>query len=113
MKAVLLALGFYCAMASAQAIKDPTRPPPGLAPAQAGAAVQVVPTGPVLQSVILSPRRHAAVISGQLVERGENYGDAVLAEVAQDYVVLRSGTGSQVLKLYPGVDKRMAGKAPR
>jgi len=112
MKAVLLALFFYCASASAQ-IKDPTRPPPGLGAVQPGAAAQAAPAGPVLQSVILSPSRRAAIISGQVVERGEPYGDAVLAEVGQDYVVLRSGAGTQVLKLYPGTEKRAAGKAPR
>jgi MSHA biogenesis protein MshK len=113
MKAVLLALFFYCASASAQAIKDPTRPPPGLGAVQPSTGMQAAPAGPVLQSVILSPTRRAAIISGQLVERGEPYGEAVLAEVGQDYVVLRSGAGTQVLKLYPGTEKRAAGKAPR
>jgi MSHA biogenesis protein MshK len=112
MKAGLLALFFYCALASAQGMKDPTRPPPGLGAVQAN-TVQAAPTGPVLQSVILSPTRRAAMISGQVVERGENYGDAVLAEVAQDHVVLRTGAGTQVLKLYPGTEKTTPGKAPK
>ena len=54
---------------------------------------------------MLSPTRRAAIISGQLVSRGENYGDAVLAEVAEDHVVLRRGGGLQVLKMYPGAEK--------
>jgi len=112
MRASLLgaALSFYCALAVAQTLRDPTRPPPGLGGMQAS-AVQAPASGPVLQSVILSPSRHAAIISGRLVERGAYYGDALLVEVAQDRVVLRTGAGTQVLKLYPGTEKRPPGEA--
>ena len=55
---------------------------------------------------MLSPTRRAAIISGQLVSRGENYGDAVLTEVAEDHVVLSRGGSLQVLKMYPGTEKR-------
>jgi MSHA biogenesis protein MshK len=105
------ALSFYCALAVAQTMRDPTRPPPGLGGMQASAAVQAPPSGPVLQSVILSPSRQAAIISGRLVERGARYGDAVLVEVTQDRVVLRTDAGTQVLKLYPGTEKRPPGEA--
>jgi len=104
------ALSFYCGFAAAQTMRDPTRPPPGLGGLQAS-AVQAPASGPVLQSVILSPSRHAAIISGRLVERGAYYGDALLVEVAQDRVVLRTGAGTQVLKLYPGTEKRPPGEA--
>ena len=89
---LLAALSFYCALSAAQTMRDPTRPPPGLGGMQAS-AVQAPASGPVLQSVILSPSRHAAIISGRLVERGAYYGDALLVEVAQDRVVLRTGAG--------------------
>ena len=104
------ALSFYCALAMAQTMRDPTRPPPGLGGMQASAVQQAPASGPVLQSVILSPSRHAAIISGRLVERGAYYGDALLVEVAQDRVVLRTGAGTQVLKLYPGTEKRRPGE---
>ena len=104
------ALSFYCGFAAAQTMRDPTRPPPGLGGLQAS-AVQAPASGPVLQSVILSPSRHAAIISGRLVERGARYGDALLVEVGQDRVVLRTDAGTQVLKLYPGTEKRPPGEA--
>ena len=100
-----LALTVFSAAVAAQAIKDPTRPPSGLGAAGEPAAAQAPTGGPVLQSVMLSPTRRAAIISGQLVSRGEHYGDAVLAEVAEDHVVLRRGGGLQVLKMYPGAEK--------
>jgi MSHA biogenesis protein MshK len=108
----LLALWLYCALAPAQAMKDPTRPPPGLA--AAAPAAERDAGGPQLQSVKLSPSRRSAIISGQLVHRGENYGDAVLAEVAEDHVVLRRGDSAQILRLYAaGVKRQAAGAAPK
>jgi MSHA biogenesis protein MshK len=104
--AVAVALTVCSAVAAAQAIKDPTRPPAGFGGTAGEPATAEAPAGgPVLQSVMLSPTRRAAIISGQLVSRGENYGDAVLAEVAEDHVVLRRGGGLQVLRMYPGAEK--------
>jgi MSHA biogenesis protein MshK len=104
--ALSLALSLFSALAAAQSIKDPTRPPAGFGTAVEAASAEAPSSGPVLQSVMLSPTRRSAIISGQMVSRGENYGDAVLAEVAEDHVVLRRGTGTQVLKMYPGAEKR-------
>jgi MSHA biogenesis protein MshK len=50
---------------------------------------------------MLSPSRRSAIISGQVVHQGEKYGEAVLAEVAEDHVVLRRGATTAVLRLYP------------
>jgi hypothetical protein len=63
--------------------------------------------GVILQSVMISPTQRAAIISGIMVKVGEKFGDAVLIRVAENEVVLRSGGAQQVLKLYPGVEKRM------
>lgn len=104
--ALAVALTVFSGVAAAQAIKDPTRPPAGFGAAGEPASGQAPAGGPVLQSVMLSPTRRAAIISGQLVSRGEYYGDALLAEVAEDHVVLRRGETTQVLKMYPGVAKR-------
>jgi hypothetical protein len=96
-----LLLCAYCAAVPAQAMKDPTRPPQSLWRPQGGVE-EPSPSGPQLQSVMLSPSRRAAIISGKVVNQGERYGDAVVAEVAEDRVVLRRGASTEVLKLYPG-----------
>ncbi len=62
--------------------------------------------GLVLQSVMISSTRRAAIINGEMVKLGEKYGDAVLIKVAENEVVLKSGDTTQVLKMYPGVEKR-------
>lgn len=87
----------------AQTLPDPTRPP---AWENAGAAGE---GAPVLQSVMISPKRRAALISGQVVELGGRFGDARLVAVNENGVVLRSDAGSEELKLFPAVQKRPAG----
>ena len=102
-----MALGASLAMgdARAQISSDPTQPPGGYAtgdPALAGDAVG----GLVLQSVMISPARKSAIINGEMVMLGAKYGDAVLVKLTENEAVLKSGSETQVLKLYPGVEKR-------
>jgi MSHA biogenesis protein MshK len=108
LSALILALGAAMAvmatsgLAWAQITTDPTRPATGFAAeAPEGAAA-----GNQLQSVMISPTQSAAIINGVRVRLGEKYGDAVLVRVAESEVVLRSGNEQQVLKLFPGVEKR-------
>ncbi len=89
----------------AQVLNDPTRPPSGYAVGEAEIAGDAV-GGLVLQSVMISPTRRAAIISGELVMLGAKYGDAVLVKLTENEAVLKSGGETQVLKLYPGVEKR-------
>jgi hypothetical protein len=100
------------AMASAQRITvDPTRPPAGFG---IGAADSERETGGGirLQTVMISPTQRAAIINGVLVRLGEKYGDAVLVGVAENGVVLKSGSVHQVLRLHPDVDMRARGTRP-
>jgi len=104
--ALFAAMLFLPIVVSAQKLViDPTRPPVGLG---AGAADAESDTagGIMLQSVMISPTRSAAIINGVMVRLGEKYGDAVLVKVAESEVVLRSGGAQQVLKIHPGVEKR-------
>jgi len=87
--------------AQPQIMTDPTRPPAGIFADMPDATAP----GNQLQSVMISPTRRAAIINGVVVELGAKYGDAVLMQVAEDEVVLRSGNSRQVLKLHPGVEK--------
>jgi len=106
LSALILALGAALALmptvAAAQITTDPTRPATGFAAeVPEGAAA-----GNQLQSVMISPTQSAAIINGVRVRLGEKYGDAVLVKVAESEVVLKSGNDQQVLKLFPGVEKR-------
>ena len=108
--AVAWALGvvlvLVSAVALAQAMSDPTRPPTGYAEADAGTAA----SGLVLQTVMITPTLKAAIINGEMVKLGGKFGSARLVKITESEVVLKDGEESQVLKLYPGVEKRAVGK---
>lgn len=98
-------LGAY---AQAQALGDPTRPPPGLrggTGAGSGRAASE-PGGLVLQSVIISDSNRSAIISGQHVMLGGKIGPARLVKVSEAAVVLLTGDSRRTLKLFPDVQKR-------
>lgn len=92
--------------ACAQGLTDPTRPPGALAAATGDGTAT---GGPVLQSVMLSPGRKVAVISGEMVTLGGRYGSARLVKLTESEAVLKDGAETTVLKLFPLVEKRMAG----
>lgn len=98
--------GLAAGVAGAEALSDPTRPPPGFA-GETGDA-PVADSGPLLQSVMV-PRqgRPAAVISGKTVRQGETWGDSRLVEVTENSVLLVGPQGRQRLLLLPDVQKEM------
>jgi len=98
---MLLSLSAIPIVSSAQTLVDPTKPPSELS----------APAAPnELQSIIISPARRAAIISGQTVELGGKVGDVRLIEVSEGSVVLQGAKGRQVLTLFPNVkiDKKAA-----
>jgi MSHA biogenesis protein MshK len=86
---------------TAQAITDPTRPPN----ASSAADEPEEARARVLQSVLITPTHRSAIINGQRVEVGGLYGDARILKISETEVVLRSPLGTEVLKMYPNVDK--------
>jgi MSHA biogenesis protein MshK len=110
---MLVAATLAAGALSAQIINDPTRPPSGYA----GVEYSGTPSGgPVLQSVMITPTLKAAIIDGEFVKLGGRFGDAQVVKISENEVVLRNNEQVQVLKMYPGVEKRdsarTAAKAP-
>lgn len=105
---VMMSASLACALisistASAQQLQDPTRPSSMVA--QAGDASSA--GGPVLQSVLISPGRSIAIISGQTVKLGGQFGAAKLVRISEGEVVLRNGSELQTLRLFPSIGKRL------
>ena len=101
--AVLAAMLVAGALAQAQALPDPTRPPPVMMKAPAGATAAAAPAGPVLQSVLIGRQaggRQVAVIDGETVRLGGAFRGAVLVRMTETEVELRRGQERQVLKLF-------------
>jgi MSHA biogenesis protein MshK len=97
--------------AQAQGLVDPTQPPAAFAAPDSGAGAS--PGAPVLQSVMISPSRRAAIIDGVVVRVGDKVGNAVLVSVGESEAVLKSGESTQVLKLYPRVEMQASQPARR
>ena len=103
---LLAAMAGLTGAAVAQTLVDPTRPPGALADMGGSETAG----GPVLQSVMLSPGRKVAVISGEAVVLGGRYGEARLVRLTETEAVLKNGDETTVLKLYPQVEKRPTGR---
>lgn len=103
-----LALG---AAAHAQALADPTRPPPGVRGGAGSASGRGAGEsgGLVLQSVIISETSRSAIINGEHVMLGGKIGPARLIKVSEATVVVLTGDARRTLKLFPGVTKRALG----
>ena len=94
----------------AQALSDPTRPPiPTGAPV---AAPRAGASGPVLQSILLSPLRRLALIDGRMVKVGDRVGSAEVVAIDFDSVRLRRGDSISVMKLLPDVQKNSPKSTP-
>ena len=106
----------YCTMATAialaisgaqaQALTDPTKPPSALSAPSATPAAPEEFTGTQLQSILLSSGRKVAVINGIMVPLGGMVGEARVVRITETQVVLKKGGETEVLKMYPGIDKR-------
>jgi MSHA biogenesis protein MshK len=110
LSALLLTLPlFRGADAAAQQMTDPTRPPAGLLSSETGdnSAAE-----PVLQSVMISSAARTAIIGGETVKLGGMYGDARVIRITESEVVLRSASGTETLKMYPGVTIRPVKTVP-
>jgi len=91
--------------AQAESLRDPTRPPTELG-VGAGGGAEMAAKGPVLQSVLISARRKSAIIGGQVVALGGKYGEARVVKITESEVVLKTGTVTETLRLFPDVEKR-------
>lgn len=84
--------------AMAETMRDPTQLPVVFAPI--ASSDEVASTGPVLQSIILSDESRAAIINGQRINIGDEYGQAILVALTENSATLQSADGKQqVLKM--------------
>lgn len=112
-----LLLAACCLPASAQALRDPTRPPAFLMPGGAGArAAAPAASGPQLQSILIGRQpggRHVAVIDGETVSLGGSYKGARVTRMTPNEVELVRGSERRVLKLNAPSGAMPAGRVER
>lgn len=88
----------------AQVVADPTRPPADLQSAASGS--DGTAASPMLQSIMISSSERSAIINGERVKQGGSYGNSRVLKISENEVVLRTATGAETLRLYPGVDMK-------
>lgn len=93
--------GFVMPSVMAQQLQDPTRPASAVGQDFDGDNAG----SPVLQSILIGPKRRVAIISGEAVALGGHYNGAKIVSISETQVVLRNGSELQTLKLFPDVDK--------
>lgn len=100
-------------LVSAQALRDPTRPPAQfLDPADAAQAALPPDTG--LQTIKRTGKRRAALLHGEWVKPGDMSGEAVVEGIGEQSVVLRYPDGRrETILMYPDVDMKSAKAAKR
>lgn len=67
--------------------------------------------GTQLQSILLSRGRKVAVINGTMVPLGGMVGEARVVGISETQVVLKKGQETEILKMYPGIDKQPVKRA--
>lgn len=88
-----------CGLAFAAPVQDPTRPPPEFLTASASASAQQ----PLqLQSVLISPHRKIAVISGEQVLVGQKIRGYTLVSLSASQATLLGPQGRIQLNVLPG-----------
>lgn len=93
-------------IASAQAMRDPTRPPAQfLDPVDAAQAA--LPPDSGLQTIKRTGKRYVALLHGAWVKPGDRSGEAVVARIGEHTVVLQYSDGRrETIGMYPEVELR-------
>ncbi len=102
-------LGWQSLARAQQVMVDPTRPPPPGMMAGVGTAAGF--SGPLLQSVIITPSGRSAIIGGERVKLGGKYGDAKVIKISEGEVVLHSASGNETLRLYQDIEMKPVRKS--
>lgn len=103
-RAMLFCVLLGACVAQAQQLRDPTRPPSFVVSATRTPAG--TESGLVLQTVLISPQRRNATISGQLLHVGDRIAGMRLTEIRESAVVLQGEGERRTLELFPAVAKR-------
>ncbi|HVL76238.1 MAG TPA: MSHA biogenesis protein MshK [Noviherbaspirillum sp.] len=106
-QAVLAAACSMPVVGLCQSLPDPTRLPSALGQGRVENAVAApVADALALQSILISPQRRLAVIGGRTVAVGDAVGNARVLRIQETEVVLREGSETRILRMYPEVEKK-------
>jgi len=102
--------------ARAQALNDPTRPPPGWLPVDPKAVVakeakaEGAESGVPVSILLVGPTRRFALVNGEMI--GDKGKGTRIVDVKRNDVIVQSERGRETLNLFPDV-KKTPPKKPR
>ena len=99
-----LALASVCLVTAAESLRDPTRPADA-AGSKRTSAKPASRNALTLQTVVISPQRRTAVISGRVMVPGDRISGYTLTAIHEAEVVMTGPKGTRTLQLYPAVKK--------
>lgn len=106
LRALVVTLGSI-AVAHAQTMIDPMRPPTAAGPT---ASARELPAAQVVQTIIIGPTQRYAVIDGRTLAQGDRLGAALIERITETEVTLRQPDGkASILGLLPQVHKKATG----
>jgi MSHA biogenesis protein MshK len=108
-KSVIIFISLYAVIRCvlAQVLPDPTRPPDSMR-APVDKMMEDPAAEPVLQSVLISPSRKIAVISGQVVALNGAFGDFRVVSITDSGVLLKNGKSEKRLLLLSPEEQRFS-----
>jgi len=89
-----------------QGMSDPTRPPREILGGLGDPADAPTGSSPA-QVIVISKDRRQATINGRTVNLGERYGNATLARISDEEIVLQRPDSTEVIRLYSSVNRKM------
>lgn len=89
---------------------DPTRPAIDTGVGMPAGAPAATSAGGLQSIIQRRSGKPAALINGAVVELGGKVGEARLVKIGDDFVVLRGAMGKEILRLTPGVEKKVVRK---
>jgi MSHA biogenesis protein MshK len=96
------------ALSHAQTTGDPTRPAPAwqaLQPKAPGATVEVAPSTPGAQIVVVGPARKFAMVDGETVRPGDTYRGSKLLAIGPDGLIWQTEGRRELTSMSPAVLK--------
>lgn len=102
LRCLLILLTALSATAMAETLRDPTQLPSTTGTVNM-ASESSAPSGPVLQSIILSDAMRAAIINGQRINIGDAYAQSTLVAITENTATLQTADGQHTILKMPHI----------
>ncbi len=101
LRCLLILLTVFSTAVMAEILRDPTQLPSTVG--SINIATEKAPSGPVLQSIMLSDAMRAAIINGQRVNIGDTFAESRLVAITENTATLQTADGQHTILKMPHI----------